>query len=245
VRALSKATFFGPFCFHGSKKPSSSKLDFLLNSARVLPTLCVKASAQKASRARLQKCNKNYGFFQSVHGGNRTRDRAAKKMQALYSPFYPTRYACGVSGCNLSRFKSASFKSIHSHCKIGFKLLTPAVFEVVRDVPVLHTGLISCSTGTSIPPSVSTGGPPPAIIAPNGRYRPPIKEAWGPNGPPILRVEGARRAPNEEFSRARLSPYSNMWGRKLDTFCSLYAIRCAYMHSMPINSTKLGGSLRV
>jgi hypothetical protein len=34
--------------------------------------------------------------------------------------------------------------------------------------------------------SVSTKGPPPAIIAPNGRYRSPIKEAWGPNGPPIV-----------------------------------------------------------
>jgi hypothetical protein len=31
-----RAPFFGPFCFHGGKKPSSSKLDFLLNSARVL-----------------------------------------------------------------------------------------------------------------------------------------------------------------------------------------------------------------
>jgi hypothetical protein len=50
-----RAPFFGPFCFHGVKKPSSSKLDFLLNSARVLPTLCVKASAQKALRAKLQK----------------------------------------------------------------------------------------------------------------------------------------------------------------------------------------------
>jgi hypothetical protein len=33
-----RAPFFGPFCFHGGKKPSSSKLDFLLNSARVLCT---------------------------------------------------------------------------------------------------------------------------------------------------------------------------------------------------------------
>jgi hypothetical protein len=27
-----------------------------------------------------------------------------------------------------------------------------------RDVPVLHTGLISCSTGTSIPPKVENPG---------------------------------------------------------------------------------------
>jgi hypothetical protein len=28
----------------------------------------------------------------------------------------------------------------------------------IRDVPVLHTGLISCSTGTSIPPKVENPG---------------------------------------------------------------------------------------
>ena len=50
------APFFGPFCFYGGKKPSSLKLDFLLNSASVLPTLCVKASAQKALHAKVQKC---------------------------------------------------------------------------------------------------------------------------------------------------------------------------------------------
>jgi hypothetical protein len=30
-----RAPFFGHFCFHGGKKPSSLKLDFLLNSASV------------------------------------------------------------------------------------------------------------------------------------------------------------------------------------------------------------------
>jgi hypothetical protein len=34
-----RAPFLGPFCFHGGKEPSSLKLDFLLNSASVLP-LC-------------------------------------------------------------------------------------------------------------------------------------------------------------------------------------------------------------
>jgi hypothetical protein len=38
--------------------------------------------------------------------------------------------------------------------------------------------------------SVSTGGPPPAIIAPNGQYRPPIVGAWGPNGPPMAETRG-------------------------------------------------------
>jgi hypothetical protein len=51
-----RAPFFGHFRFHGGKKPSSLKLDFSLNSASVLPSLCVKASAQKASRAKVQKC---------------------------------------------------------------------------------------------------------------------------------------------------------------------------------------------
>jgi hypothetical protein len=32
--------------------------------------------------------------------------------------------------------------------------LSLRVAAVKRDVPVLHTGLISCSTGTSIPPKV-------------------------------------------------------------------------------------------
>jgi hypothetical protein len=43
----------------GGKNPSSVKLDFLLNSANEWPVLCVKASAQKASRAKVQKGFKN------------------------------------------------------------------------------------------------------------------------------------------------------------------------------------------
>jgi hypothetical protein len=64
-----RAPFFGPFSFHGGQKPSSSKPDFLVNSARVLPTLCVKASAKKTSRAKLQKCNKNKGFLKVCMAG--------------------------------------------------------------------------------------------------------------------------------------------------------------------------------
>jgi hypothetical protein len=36
---------------------------FLLDSAKALPTLCVKASAQKALRAKVQKCFKIKGVF--------------------------------------------------------------------------------------------------------------------------------------------------------------------------------------
>jgi hypothetical protein len=81
-----RAIFFGPFCFHGGKKPSSSKLDSLLNSARVLPTLCVKVSAQKASRARLQKCNKNRGFFKVCMAGIELTTARPKRIQALCLP---------------------------------------------------------------------------------------------------------------------------------------------------------------
>jgi hypothetical protein len=58
------------FCFYGGKKPSSLKLDFLLESAKALPTLCMKASAQKASRAKVQKCFKTRVSFFGVHCGN-------------------------------------------------------------------------------------------------------------------------------------------------------------------------------
>jgi hypothetical protein len=81
-----RAPFFGRFCFHGGKKPSSSKLDILLNSARVLPTLRVKASAQKASRAKLQKCNKNKGFFKVCMARIELATARSKRMQALCSP---------------------------------------------------------------------------------------------------------------------------------------------------------------
>jgi hypothetical protein len=81
-----RAPFFGHFCFHGGKKPSSSKLDFLLNSASVLPTLCVKASAQKASRAEVQKCNKNKGFFKVCMAGIELASTRPKRMQALCLP---------------------------------------------------------------------------------------------------------------------------------------------------------------
>jgi hypothetical protein len=58
-----RAPFLCHFCFYGGKKPSSLKLDFLLNSAKALPTLCVEASAQKASRAKVRKYFKIKGFF--------------------------------------------------------------------------------------------------------------------------------------------------------------------------------------
>jgi hypothetical protein len=86
ARLVKELHCFGPFCFHGGKKPSSSKLDFLLNTARVLPTLCVKASAQKASRAKLQKCNKNKGFFKVCMAGIELATARPKRMQALCLP---------------------------------------------------------------------------------------------------------------------------------------------------------------
>jgi hypothetical protein len=87
ARLVKELHFFDLFALlHGGKKPSSSKLDFLLNSARVLPTLCVKASAQKASRAKLQKCNKNKGFFKVCMAGIELATAWPKRMQALCLP---------------------------------------------------------------------------------------------------------------------------------------------------------------
>jgi hypothetical protein len=81
-----RAPFFGHFCFYGGKKPSSLKLEFLLNSASVLPTLCVKASAQKAARAKVQKCFKNKGFIKLCTAGIELATARPKRMQALCSP---------------------------------------------------------------------------------------------------------------------------------------------------------------
>jgi hypothetical protein len=122
-----RAPFFGHFCFYGGKKPSPLKLDFLLNSASVLPTLCVKASAQKALRAKVQRCFKRKGFFKVCIAGIELATTRPKRIQALCLPLEPTHYTYGVSGCNFSRVKCADFKSIYNYCKIGSKLLTPAV----------------------------------------------------------------------------------------------------------------------
>jgi hypothetical protein len=62
--SLSKSSIFKcHFCFYDGKKPSTLKLDLFLKSAKPLPTLCVKASAQKALRAKVQKCFEIMGFF--------------------------------------------------------------------------------------------------------------------------------------------------------------------------------------
>jgi hypothetical protein len=81
-----RAPFLGPFCFHSGKKPSSLKLDFLLNSASVLPTLCVKASAQKTLHAEVQKCSNNKGFFKVCTAGIELAIARPKRMQALCLP---------------------------------------------------------------------------------------------------------------------------------------------------------------
>ena len=80
------APFLCHFCFYGGKKPSSLKLDFLLNSAKALPTLCVKASAQKASRAKVQKCFKIRGFLKVCTAGIELATARPKRMQALCLP---------------------------------------------------------------------------------------------------------------------------------------------------------------
>jgi hypothetical protein len=80
-----RAPFSGPFCFHGGKK-MEMKPDFLLNSASVLPTLCVKASAQKASRAKVQNCNKKKAFFKVCTAGFELATARPKRMQALCLP---------------------------------------------------------------------------------------------------------------------------------------------------------------
>jgi hypothetical protein len=84
-----RAPIFGPFCFHGGKKPSSLKLDFLLNSTSVLPSLCVKASAQKASRAKVQKCFKNKGFFKCARRELNSRPRGQKECKRFACPSNP------------------------------------------------------------------------------------------------------------------------------------------------------------
>jgi hypothetical protein len=44
------------------------------------------------------------------------------------------------------------------HIKLGYYQDKVDCYVLQRDVPVLHTGLISCSTGTSIPPKVENPG---------------------------------------------------------------------------------------
>jgi hypothetical protein len=51
--------------------------------------------------------------------------------------------------------------TIESQTPFGLTAIArPLIYkgELKRDVPVLHTGLISCSTGTSIPPKVENPG---------------------------------------------------------------------------------------
>jgi hypothetical protein len=78
-----RAPFLCHFCFYGGKKPSSLKLDCLLNSAKALSTLCVKASAQKASRAKVQKCFKIKSFPNVCTAGIKFATARPKRMQTL------------------------------------------------------------------------------------------------------------------------------------------------------------------
>jgi hypothetical protein len=101
-----RAPFFGPFCFHGGRKPSSSKLDFLLNSAHVLPTLCVKASAQKASRARLQKCIKNKAFFKMCMAGIELATARPKECKRFACPSNPPTIPAAFQDATSLEFKA-------------------------------------------------------------------------------------------------------------------------------------------
>jgi hypothetical protein len=65
-------------------------IDSLLNSAKALPTLCVEASAQKASRAKVQKCFKIKGFFKVCTAEIELATARPKIMQALGPSTPPT-----------------------------------------------------------------------------------------------------------------------------------------------------------
>jgi hypothetical protein len=95
-------SFLCPFCINGDKNPSSLKLVILLVSAKALPTLCVKASAQKASRAKVQKCIKIKGAqgdldFKRPHGQKECK-----------------RFACPSNPPTMRRFRMQSFSSFEA-----------------------------------------------------------------------------------------------------------------------------------
>jgi hypothetical protein len=87
MRALSKSSIFMPFLLLRWQEAILIEARFLLNSAKALPTLCVKASAQKASRAKVQKKKINLQvFFKVCTAGIELATARPKRMQALCLP---------------------------------------------------------------------------------------------------------------------------------------------------------------
>jgi hypothetical protein len=116
--ASRRAPHFGPFCFYGVKNQSLVKLYSFLISSNEWPFLCVKASAQKASRAKVQKWLKNKFFIEVCMAGIELATARPKKVQALCLPSNPpTMLAASQGGTSLGL--SADFKFMFDNFKSG------------------------------------------------------------------------------------------------------------------------------